>query len=680
MNLDLWKDFNTKVNYILTKVKEEKENDFKLKGITQIIFEIISEDKAIKSGKNKNQLFFLRFADLIYTLFKIEKEEREKMYKTDVSCLKNNDICKIIQELEKVQIFKEKIENKFKAYLCEIILSYLKKQKYSLIEYIDAIIGNMLFISNMNVILLKYEIYSLLINKYFSPFFGDTINFEETEINLDDDISCEIIIDLIENIKNDKIKAFQTLIALKYESVRDSIINYNINQINEALLKTEMKIENEPEISPVFYYEQIVFIFEEQLEELLCKKKRKKKKKTKKKSKVSYNNYEQNNANEIKERKNIAPKFIIYDYVPKNTVKNNNIIPIHVAEKDEEKKLEIKQNIQVNNINIKNVYEGFNNINKEFDKNNALNKEKVNNNINFGDIIRKNIDELLNKIEDMNEKEDRTKCISELKDIIFKLIDDNNRMLNEKINKNQNEINSLKSDNKNITLANDNLIQEINSLKLVNDNLIKEIDSLKKDNEALKSSNDNMIKEINSIREENDDLNEDIDNMEIRIEKLENKNEEIKDILGNIQIRDLGKNFLKTFNKYLTPEDFTLIEKDYSQKGQVIANRIKTKFHKFCGSQKMNIIINLILTAFHCLNEGNYFAHSIITENFEDDIEEYKNKKKVKSLNCPGIIIYLFGLGIEEKYFDNSLKFLMTFFNEKLNLKKNSHFLEEYFK
>jgi hypothetical protein len=58
MNLDLWKDFNTKVNYILTKVKEEKENDFKLKGITQIIFEIISEDKAIKSGKNKNQLFF----------------------------------------------------------------------------------------------------------------------------------------------------------------------------------------------------------------------------------------------------------------------------------------------------------------------------------------------------------------------------------------------------------------------------------------------------------------------------------------------------------------------------------------------------------------------------------------------------------------------------------------------
>ena len=94
----------------------------------------------------------------------------------------------------------------------------------------------------------------------------------------------------------------------------------------------------------------------------------------------------------------------------------------------------------------------------------------------------------------------------------------------------------------------------------------------------------------------------------------------------------------------------------------------------------MDIIINLILTAFNSLKEGNHFAHSILADNFEDDIEEYKNKKKMKSMNSPEIIIFLLGLGIEENYFDNSLQFLMTFFNENLNLKKNSDFLETYFK
>ena len=52
----------------------------------------------------------------------------------------------------------------------------------------------------------------------------------------------------------------------------------------------------------------------------------------------------------------------------------------------------------------------------------------------------------------------------------------------------------------------------------------------------------------------------------------------------------------------------------------------------------------------------------------------------MKSINSPEIIIFLLGLGIEENYFDNSLQFLMTFFNENLNLKKNSDFLETYFK
>ena len=644
-DLDLWKDIQSKIIFILRKPKEENKSDDKLKKIIHIVYKIMSRDESFKTGKNVNIEFFFSFINLIYTLFKLEKEEREKILKTNVSCIKNKDVLEKIQGLDKTQIVKETIKNKLIAYLCEIILSYLKKEKYSLIEYIDATIGNMLYIPNMNMIL-KYEIYSLIMQEYFYDFFKEIIDFEETQINSEDDISIEMIIDLFENDKQDKIKAFQALIILKYESLRDSIIKYNINQINEALKKTLIKIENEPNISPAIYYEKIILIFKEELEELIQKKKRRKKKK---KSKISNNNEQNNdNANEIKEGKNIKSKFRIYDYVPK--------------------KIENKQSIPVNKneiINIKTEFEELNDVNiinyKEFDNDIALNKGN-DNNINFGDNIKSNIIEFLNKIIDMDKKEDRLNCISQLENIIFKYIDAI-----------QKETDSLKEQNKNITLVNDNLVKKIDSLKEEIDSSKKEIDSSKKEIDSLKEFNKN-------ITLVNDNLNKEIDNMKIRIEKLENKNEEVTDILGTIHIRDLGKNFLRTFNKYLTFEDFQLIKKDYSKKGQIIAKRIKKTFAIYSKSQKMDIIINLILTAFNSLNEGNHFAHSILADNFEDDIEEYKNKKKMKSINSPEIIIFLLGLGIEENYFDNSLQFLMTFFNENLNLKKNSDFLETYFK
>ena len=601
-DLDLWKDIQSKVIFILKKPKEENKSDDKLKKIIHIVYKIMSRDESFKTGKNVNIDFFFSFINLIYTLFKLEKEEREKILKTNVSCIKNKDVLEKIQGLGKIQIVKETIKNKLIAYLCEVILSYLKKEKYSLIEYIDATIGNMLYIPNMNMIL-KYEIYSLIMQEYFYDFFKEIIDFEETQINSEDDISIEMIIDLFENDKQDKIKAFQALIILKYESLRDSIIKYNINQINEALKKTLIKIENEPNISPAIYYEKIILIFKEELEK---KKKKKKRRKKKKKSKV-YNNNEQNNANEIKEGKNLKPKLIIYDYVPKKDIKNK-IIPANVTQKVEEKKLENKQSIPVNKneiINIKTEFEELNDVNiinyKEFDNDITLNKENKTN-INFGDIIKSNIIEFLNKIIDMDKKEDRLNSISELKDSIFKLISEN-----------QKEIDLLKEENKKIILRNDNLIDEIDLLKEKNKKIIDEISSLKENNKNIILRNDNLNKEI--------------DNMKIKIEKLEYQNEEVKDILGSIQIRDLGKNFLRTFNKYLTSEDFRLINDDYFQKGQIIANRVKKTFHKFSTSKKMDVIINLILTAFDSLNEGNHYAHSIIVDNFKEDIEEYKKKK-----------------------------------------------------
>jgi hypothetical protein len=49
-------------------------------------------------------------------------------------------------------------------------------------------------------ILLKFRVYLFLINNYASVL-GQKIDFQETELNLDDEISIDLILDLLKKIK-----------------------------------------------------------------------------------------------------------------------------------------------------------------------------------------------------------------------------------------------------------------------------------------------------------------------------------------------------------------------------------------------------------------------------------------------------------------------------------------------
>ena len=70
-DLDLWKDIQSKVIFILKKPKEENKSDDKLKKIIHIVYKIMSRDESFKTGKNVNIKFFFSFINLIYTLFKL---------------------------------------------------------------------------------------------------------------------------------------------------------------------------------------------------------------------------------------------------------------------------------------------------------------------------------------------------------------------------------------------------------------------------------------------------------------------------------------------------------------------------------------------------------------------------------------------------------------------------------
>lgn len=655
MNSDLFIDITKKAKYILEKDKEETGNEIKLREIIKIIFDIVSEDTKFKDLDNSYKEFISRFINLIDSLFHLEKEERHSILETDVSCIKDKNIYNNIKELEKAQNLELSIENKNLAYLCDKIVSLKKKEKYSLFQYIDAIIGNMIYISYLKNIL-RYEIYCLLMDKYFIPFFKEGINFNETEINVDEQISFELIIDLLENVKIEEIKLLQTIIILKYESERESIMNCNIDTINKALENTLVKIKQDKTISKAILFEKIIIIFNEEIDELKNKSKKKRKKKNKNKKKTKQFN---NNTNAEEETKSNS-KIIIYEYDPKKKVKKR-LFPSNESANTEEQ----KANVPVNNneiIDINKDNKGLNNNkidDKAYDNEILLNKNNKKD-TKFGDNIKKNIIDLLNKILFMDSEEDKLKHSSEIKDIIFKLIDEHSRLIEEKI---ENEINLLKQNN-----------------KFFNDNLSKEIESLKEKNISLNDKIDEMNDKIDELKKENKNLTDEIDELKESSENMEKKLQEIKEVLGTIQISDLSKNFLKTFNKYLTWSDFLSIFDDYSKKGEIIVNRIKKKFSAFAKSKKMDIIQNLILSSFNSLEEGNRFAHSIIMDNFEKDMEEYKRKNNLKSLSSPEIIVFLLGLGIEENYFDDCAKFLRSFFNDKFKLKQKINFLETYFK
>ena len=267
------------------------------------------------------------------------------------------------------------------------------------------------------------------------------------------------------------------------------------------------------------------------------------------------------------------------------------------------------------------------------DKTNIKSVNKLNNNnknrLKFLDNAKKDIEkviiDLINKLVEMDNKDEKVKNALLLKDMINNLIDQNN---------------------KNIKENNDKFTVEINQLKESNDKLTDEIDKL--------------TDEINQLKELTKQLKENYYKLNTKIEDLEDDNKEIKGILGTIQIRDLSKNFLRAFNRYLKEDDFNKIEKDYFKKGEIIANRIREKFSANIKSKKMStIIIHLVLTAFQSLNEGNNFAHSIIFENFEIEIENFKKNYKIKIINYTELVIFLFSIGINEgSDFENSLAFL----------------------
>ena len=238
-----------------------------------------------------------------------------------------------------------------------------------------------------------------------------------------------------------------------------------------------------------------------------------------------------------------------------------------------------------------------------------------------------------------------------------------------------------------------NIINYINTNNMGNENINKDFENLKslmmnivEENRKMKGKieemNQNIIKLNNQNLKQNQELlkqSQDIKGLKESVDFLTEECQDMKEILGNIQYRDLSKNFLRSFSSFLTEEDWYLIKKDKSEKGEIIAERIKQYYPK-AGKQKMSIVRKLVENSANLIQEGNYLEHSQTLDKYVDEINAYKKKKNLNNLTSPVAFCFLLNLGIADDLFDNAYSFLTKFFNIDLISTNGKTLLDLYFK
>ena len=234
-------------------------------------------------------------------------------------------------------------------------------------------------------------------------------------------------------------------------------------------------------------------------------------------------------------------------------------------------------------------------------------------------------------------------------------------------------------------MGNKTVISEIDNLQKLMLDIAKENEKLKEDNEKIKEDNNKIIKDNEMMKEKMEEMNstilnqqEDLKDLKESIEELEVNYQEIKDTLGSIQCRDLSKNFLRAFGRYLTETDFKKIWNDKRKRGKIITNRIAALYPN-ADKKKMELIKNLIKKSSDLILDGNYFAHELEYEQYEEEFQAYKREKKPKKLTSPFAFCFLINLGISDDLFDDSYSFLEKFFDFYLRADESANLLENYF-
>ncbi len=385
-----------KLKFILSQDKNDQTtNDILYKYQLKLLF--IPKDDSFELAFDKESdiaKLIVTLVDLLHLVFQKPKIEREQFYNINVYDIKEDKFLEIIKKLQILQNFNIDFTNDKLAELFKIISFALDQKKiYSFAEYIDSILINLSFVQGLES-LLKYQLYSMLMIYYLNPN-NIALDFDENEINISDDNALDLIIELFSNEQNDFFSLIKAIIYLNYGSLKNSLMNYTIDEILSSIETVYLKLKSIKNIRNMsIFVEKITTMFLDELNRPKDKKEEKKKNKKKKKSKKLKLDNNEKTDKKVEENNSIKKT--------ENTINLTEGI------------IDIKSNKDVNEI-IESVEE-------QNDKKDDGNKKD---NLNQGEELNKYSN---TKINNYMGNENVEKDLLKVQNVMFNIVDETNKM------------------------------------------------------------------------------------------------------------------------------------------------------------------------------------------------------------------------------------------------------------
>ena len=281
-----------KLKFILAQdKKDETLNDMLYKKQLKILFGVDDNNffKLLFNEESQIAKIIYKIVDIIFWLLKVQKKEREKIYNSKVIGIKDKDIYKLLIELNMLQNYDLDVNNNL-VDLFTIVSDYIDKKKdnASLAEFIDLIFLSLSFNSGLDSFL-KYQIFSLIIQLFLSKY-GIVLSYKysENEINMTEDKSIGLIMNLLNNDENDFATMIQSIIVLNYNSLKNVIDNFSLEKILLGIADIAERLKNIKHVGKISVcVEKIIEMFVDEMEDKRSSQKSKKKKNKKSKKKKS---------------------------------------------------------------------------------------------------------------------------------------------------------------------------------------------------------------------------------------------------------------------------------------------------------------------------------------------------------------------------------------------------------
>ena len=591
------------IDEIISKVKEilaisaETDQDKALQQFVRFIFtDEFKKDTITEHVKNREKdsyKFLEQYIKLVHSLFKLKKDERNKLY-NDASLYKGyNEISQHKEQLDKLvakkdddlsKIKEDKMNqlNVIKSYLYNLI-SHQPKTLFSKLDEFHFYF--ILYIPSSST--LQFLLYSILKNKFRDVFIK--FDYQDFCPNFDDETCLNLIILFFDNIKNEKreLLFILALLILQYEV----IFKYRINKkypkfiLQHAAEKTVQIVESKTlqnglilEYTYIEYLsnlDKIIYLYDERQRKM---------------KNFSINENQiiilKNNDNPQSQKN---PKENSTSTIPEGR-KNSGDDKFEVEKKNELKREENKINNSEVNKNNKPFSEAVDNL--IYQEMKEVTKEEINEE----GKVKKNIDEK-DKILEGNNISEKKEPNSEIKGENLPEINNSNVIASKKEENNITNHPKVEITN----LSN----QELYSL--FQQQLTEQKKKIEINSEQLKENKGRFseLKKISLKLKEKERENEK------KFSELKSEIQSLKGMISTIQIRKLAKNFLNIFKSDLSEEEKEIIKKDESKKGEETLKSLKRKYPLYIDTENFKTVYEIVEKSGEALNKGNELEKDI---------------------------------------------------------------------